>query len=430
VPIRFISSLLRARSPHCIWAGSYQFIGSKIRILKQGHSFQPSCRCVDYPSNVGAPPLEVNTHPKDTTTPVIRCAGLTRVFRTYKKEPGFAGALRGLVRRHYDDTYAARNVTFEVQEGEFVGFLGPNGAGKTTTLKMLSGLLHPTSGEASVLSYVPWERHHAYRRQFALLLGQKNQLWWDLPAIDSLELNARIYGLARSDFLRTVDELTGMLRVRDKLNVMVRELSLGERMKMELIAALLHHPKVLFLDEPTIGLDVVSQNIVREFLRQHNRVCRTTVLLTSHYMADIESLCNRVIIMDHGSVFFDGKLEDVMNQFAAHKIVRLACSPQPALDDVPDNVRALAEVVLDDFARLQFKVRRESVAALCRALLDFYTVTDISIEDISAEEVIRQLFVHSHEGKLGCHLNNSPQRSSGIAAHINVARDLLAKKSA
>jgi ABC-2 type transport system ATP-binding protein len=335
------------------------------------------------------------SEPKVTLAPVIRCSGLTRVFRTYKKEPGIAGALRGLVRRQYENSYAAKNVTFDVHEGEFVGFLGPNGAGKTTTLKMLAGLLHPTCGDVRVLGYVPWQRHHAYRRQFALLLGQKNQLWWDLPAIDSLELNAHIYGLDRNDFLRTVDELTEMLRVREKLNVMVRELSLGERMKMELIAALLHHPKVLFLDEPTIGLDIVSQNTVREFLREHNRAYRTTVLLTSHYMADIEALCKRVIIMDHGSVSFDGELSDVMAQFAAHKIVRLTCSPQPSLDDIPEDVRTLAAPVLDDAGRLQFKVRRKNVAALCRALLDRYTVTDISIEDISAEEVIRQLFLRS-----------------------------------
>src|SRR5271157_5052907 len=191
--------------------------------------------------------------------PLIEVQGLTKAFRTYKKEPGFRGAVRGLFHRRYEQTIAVDQVSFKIDEGELVGFLGPNGAGKTTTLKMLSGLLHPTSGSAKVLGYVPWERADGYRRQFALLLGQKNQLWWDLPARESLELNSKIYGIPAPVFERTVAELTELLAVQDKLNVMVRELSLGERMKMELIAALLHQPKVLFLDEPTIGLDVVSQ---------------------------------------------------------------------------------------------------------------------------------------------------------------------------
>src|SRR5438552_2010063 len=202
--------------------------------------------------------------------PAIEVTGLSKTFRTYKKQPGFRGAVRGLLRRKYETTLAVKEVSFTVEEGELVGFLGPNGAGKTTTLKMLSGLLYPTSGSARVLGYTPWERDDGYRRQFALLLGQKNQLWWDLPALDSLELNAKIYGISKTDFDRTVGEMTELLAVKEKLNVMVRELSLGERMKMELIAALLHQPKILFLDEPTIGLDVISQKTVREFLREHN----------------------------------------------------------------------------------------------------------------------------------------------------------------
>src|SRR5207344_690188 len=189
----------------------------------------------------------------------IEVKALTKSFRTYKKQPGLKGALKGLVRRQYETTVAVREVGFTVEPGELVGFLGPNGAGKTTTLKMLAGLLYPTAGTANVLGYVPWEREDGYRRQFALLLGQKNQLWWDLPARESLDLNAKIYGIPQQTFDRTVSEMTELLGVRDKLNVSVRELSLGERMKMELIASLLHQPKILFLDEPTIGLDVISQ---------------------------------------------------------------------------------------------------------------------------------------------------------------------------
>src|SRR5438046_599491 len=256
---------------------------------------------------------------------VIEVQGLTKSFRTYKKNPGLSGAIKGLFHREYEMTIAVKDVSFSIEEGELVGFLGPNGAGKTTTLKMLSGLLYPTSGSAKVLGYVPWERKDGYRRQFALLLGQKNQLWWDLPARESLELNAKIYGIAKAGFERTVAEMTELLAVKDKLDVMVRELSLGERMKMELIASLLHQPKVLFLDEPTIGLDVVSQKTVREFLREHNARHKTTIVLTSHYMADIQELCRRVIIIDHGSISFDGALSRVLDRFADFKLITIQC---------------------------------------------------------------------------------------------------------
>src|SRR5471030_1755955 len=255
--------------------------------------------------------------------PAIHVHQLTKVYRTYQKEAGFWGALRGLAHRRYKETAAAKEVSFSVAEGELVGFLGPNGAGKTTVLKMLSGLLYPTSGEARVLGFVPWHRKNDFKRQFALVLGQKNQLWWDLPAAESLELNRVIYGIAPATAKKTIDELTALLAVRDKLDVMVRELSLGERMKMELIAALLHRPRVLFLDEPTIGLDVVSQKKVREFLREYTARHRITTLLTSHYMQDIEELCERVIIIDHGQVFFDGALQDIIDRLATHKIITL-----------------------------------------------------------------------------------------------------------
>src|SRR6185503_6897824 len=257
--------------------------------------------------------------------PVIEVQRLTKSFRTYKKKPGLTGALKGLFHREHQTTLAVKDVSFAIEEGELVGFLGPNGAGKTTTLKMLAGLLYPTSGAATVLGHTPWDRHDDYRRQFALLLGQKNQLWWDLPARESLELNAKIYGIPEDQFKRTVDELTNLLHVKEKLNVNVRELSLGERMKMELIASLLHQPKVLFLDEPTIGLDVVSQKTVREFLRAHNAKRKTTILLTSHYMADIQELCQRVIIIDHGTIFFDGLLSDVLDRFADFKLITIQC---------------------------------------------------------------------------------------------------------
>ena len=320
----------------------------------------------------------------------IEVQGLTKTFRTYKKEPGFAGALRGLISRRFEHTTAVRDVTFSIEPGELVGFLGANGAGKTTTLKMLAGLLYPTSGSARVLGYVPWKRDDGYRRQFALLLGQKNQLWWDLPARESLELNAKIYGIDTASFQRTVDELTELLRVKDKLSVMVRELSLGERMKMELIAALLHQPKVLFLDEPTIGLDVISQKTVREFLREYNTKRGTTILLTSHYMADIEALCRRVIIIDRGALFFDGQLSEVLDRFADFKLITIQCATGQSCPN--EGLERFGEVLEHTTASVKLKVKRDRVIAVCKALLDELPVSDIDIQEVPIEDIVRQIF--------------------------------------
>ncbi len=322
--------------------------------------------------------------------PVIEVSHLTRAFRTYKKQPGFGGAVKGLFHRHYEQTIAVGDVNFTIEPGELVGFLGPNGAGKTTTLKMLAGLLNPTSGTARVLGHVPWERADAYRRQFALVLGQKNQLWWDLPARESLELNAKIYGIPRDRFERTVAEMTEMLDVKDKLNVNVRELSLGERMKMELIASLLHEPKVLYLDEPTIGLDVISQKTVREFLRRYNAEQKTTILLTSHYMADIQELCERVIIIDHGKIFFDGKLSEIVDRFADFKLVTIQL--EKTGDYPATSLERYGEVVEKTPGTIQFKVKRDRVIPTCKALLDDLPVSDIDIQEVPIEDVIRQIF--------------------------------------
>jgi len=322
--------------------------------------------------------------------PAIEVSGLTKTFRSYRKQPGVRGALRGLFHRKYELTVAVKEVSFTIEPGELVGFLGPNGAGKTTTLKMLSGLLHPAGGTARVLGYIPWERQDGYRRQFALLLGQKNQLWWDLPANESFALNARIYGVDDATLKATVSEMTALLGVADKLNTSVRELSLGERAKMELIAALLHQPKVLFLDEPTIGLDVVSQKSVREFLRGHNATRHTTILLTSHYMADIQELCERVIIIDHGTIFFDGRLSDVVDRFADSKLVTIQCAG--AADCPPERLARYGEVLEQNAGAIQLKVKRERVIPVCKALLDEMPVTDIDIQEVPIEEVIRRIF--------------------------------------
>lgn len=322
--------------------------------------------------------------------PAIEVSGLTKNFRTYKKQPGFKGALRGLLKREYETVAAVSNVSFQIEPGELVGFLGPNGAGKTTTLKMLAGLLYPSGGEAKVLGHVPWERADAYRRQFALVLGQKNQLWWDLPARESLELNAKIYGIPQDRFERTVADMTDMLKVGGKLNISVRELSLGERMKMELIASLLHQPRILFLDEPTIGLDVVSQKTVREFLKHHNATQKTTILLTSHYMEDIEALCQRVIIIDHGKISFDGRLGDVVDRFADFKLISIECDDADGCTG--ESLKKYGELVEKTPGSIKLKVKRDRVIPVCKALLDELPVRDIDIEEVPIEDVIRQIF--------------------------------------
>ena len=318
---------------------------------------------------------------------VIETRGLTKVYRTYRKEGGLRGSIKGLVRRRYQETRAADDVTFQIEEGELVGFLGPNGAGKTTVLKMLSGLLNPTAGEARVLGFVPWERSNEMKRQFSLVMGQKNALWWDLPAQESLELNRAIYGIERERFKKVVNGLSELLDVQDKMNVMVRELSLGERMKMELISALIHEPRVLFLDEPTIGLDVVSQKRVREFLRLYNSEHRIVTMLTSHYMQDIEELCDRVIIIDHGKIFFDGPLDSIIDRFSGSKIISLTFQTPGERD-----FTGLGEELEKTPLSVQLKVPRAKVTETCRQVLAECAVVDISVQELPVEEVIRQLF--------------------------------------
>src|ERR1700687_2055977 len=291
----------------------------------------------------------------------IEARDLTKIYRTYRKESGLWGAIKGLGRRHYDETRAADAVRCQREEADSAGFLGPHGAGKTTVLKMLSGLLNPTGGDARVLGFVPWERRNEMKRQFSLLMGQKNALWWDLPAQESLELNRAIYGIDRDRFNKVVGGLSELLEVQDKMNVMVRELSLGERMKMELISALIHQPRVLFLDEPTIGLDVVSQKRVRDFLRVYNEQHHIVTLLTSHYMQDIEELCDRVLIIDHGKIFFDGPLTAIIDRFSGFKIIELTFEKQATRD-----LSAFGEVIEQTPVSIQLKVPRAKGTATCR----------------------------------------------------------------
>ncbi len=325
---------------------------------------------------------------------MIEVQNLTRVFRTYKKRPGFWGGVTGLFKRDFEETAAAKDVSFTIAEGEFVGFLGPNGAGKTTTLKMLSGLIYPTSGTARVAGFDPTKRENAYRRLFALVLGQKNQLWWDLPAIESFHLLRAIYAIPEAQFKATLDELVSLLTVEKKLNVMVRELSLGERMKMELIAALLHKPRVLFLDEPTIGLDVVSQRAVRQFLREYNRKHRVTILLTSHYMADIKELCERVIVIHKGTKIYDGALARLESSGGARKKVISfipAATANGAFADTWQSRHATQTTRADD-GKFTLCVSTDNVVAASQEILSTGPVADITIEDIPLEDIIAELF--------------------------------------
>ena len=323
---------------------------------------------------------------------MIAVRNLTRIFRTYKKQPGFWGGVKGLFKREFEETAAARDISFDIAEGEFVGFLGPNGAGKTTTLKMLSGLIYPTSGTARVAGFDPTKRENAYRRLFALVLGQKNQLWWDLPAQESFLLLRHIYGLPAKQYQETLDELVDLLDVRAKLNVMVRELSLGERMKMELIAALLHRPRVLFLDEPTIGLDVISQKAVRSFLRDYNRKYKVTILLTSHYMADIKELCERVIVIHKGAKIYDGTLRHLESASGTRKKI-ITFLPEPGAA-FPENWQSRHGETTRDPAEGKFTVRvpGENVVAVSQEILTTGPVADITIEDVPLEDVITELF--------------------------------------
>jgi ABC-2 type transport system ATP-binding protein len=325
--------------------------------------------------------------------PVIEIRGLKKSYRVYQKKEGLWSAFTGLFRRQYREVLAVRGIDLTVDEGEFIAFLGPNGAGKTTTLKLLSGVINPTAGEARVMGYVPWRRENAYRRRFALVMGQKNQLWWDLPAAESFRLHHQIYLIPPEQFARRQDELVDLLDVRNLLNQPVRELSLGERMKMELIAALLHSPEVLFLDEPTIGLDVVAQHNIQKFLKHYQELRRITILLTSHYMKDVAALCRRVVIIAHGEIIYDGSLSGIIDRFSGHKVLTLL------FDDgtMPRDLSRFGEVVELAEPRVKLRVERSKVSNVLGNVLANYALDDVSVEDPPLEEVIAEVFAQTAE---------------------------------
>jgi ABC-2 type transport system ATP-binding protein len=318
---------------------------------------------------------------------IIETADLSKTYRVYQKKEGFFGALRGLVRRDYKEVRAVDGVSFTIEPGEMVAFLGPNGAGKTTTLKMLSGLIYPTSGSARVLGFVPWLRADAFRRQFALVMGQKNQLWWDLPAADSFQLHREIYSLPGEQFNQTLGELTELFEVRELTRQPVRELSLGERMRMELIAALLHRPQLLLLDEPTIGLDVVAQVKIQRCLKEYNRTRGVTMLLTSHYMRDVEALCSRVLVITHGKVVYDGPLTRITEEFGQAKLVKLHFA-----EAAPSGLERYGEVTSQNGPVADLKVDRSRVPEVLGAILDRYTIIDMSVQDPPLDQMIARVF--------------------------------------
>jgi ABC-2 type transport system ATP-binding protein len=326
-------------------------------------------------------------------SPTISVSKLSKHYKVPEREGGMKAAVISLFNRKYRTVKAVDDISFSIEPGEVVGFLGPNGAGKTTTLKVLSGLLHPTSGAVNVLGYEPTKRSHNYLRQVALVMGNRNQLSWDLPAIDSFELQRAIYSIPMSEFKKTRDDFIDLLELKDLVNKPIRNLSLGERMKMEIVGALLHRPKVLFLDEPTIGLDVTMQRRIRTFIKEYNQRWGATVLLTSHYMADVEALCKRVIVIHHGRTLFDGELSTLVTQFSSFKTLGVTL-PNPEVD-----LSQYGEVLTRDGARVTLRVAKSKTSQVTANLLSDLQVDDLTVEDTPIDDVIDSVFTSTEESK-------------------------------
>lgn len=313
---------------------------------------------------------------------------LTKVFTSNVPQPGAWGAVKGLIKPVTKEVVAAKDVSFSIEEGEFIGFLGPNGAGKTTTIKMLTGILYPTSGEARVMGHEPFQRHPDFLRQIALVMGNRQQLWWDLPAMESFRVLADVYDIDQKVYRQRLDELVEALSLSEKLDVQVRKLSLGERMKCELVAALLHHPQVVFLDEPTLGLDIVSQRSIRNFLRDYNKNTKATILLTSHYMQDVEELCSRVVVINHGSVVYDGGLADLSRKFGNAKTLRLTLS-EPVGEDA---LKPFGQIREHEGLSVSIEIDAAKAPATVAGMLEALPVVDLSLEDSDVESVIERVF--------------------------------------
>lgn len=322
------------------------------------------------------------------TKKVIKVKNLKKYYQVYKKEPGIKGSLKSIFNRKYFDVKAVDDISFEVGEGELVGFIGPNGAGKTTTLKTLSGLLYPSSGEIEVLGINPSDRKSELQRQFSLIMGQKNQLWWDLPIYESLLLNKSIYEIPDDKFEKNVSELSELLDLKDHLYIQARKLSLGQRMKSELLAALLHSPKILYLDEPTIGLDIVAQKKMREFIKEYNKRNNATILLTSHYMEDVKELCKRIIVIDNGKIVYDGSLEKIVRKYAKYKIIKIDFESE--IDE--EKLKEVGEIKeVNEFHAKIYVPRKESIKRAIH-LLEHFQIKDFVVEELPIEDIIRHIF--------------------------------------
>lgn len=324
----------------------------------------------------------------DTTERTIIVDHLIKNFEVIEKKPGLGNALTSIIHPQKKTVRALKGISFSIKQGELVGFIGSNGAGKTTTLKVLSGLLYPTSGFTSVLGYDPWSRHHDYLRQISLVMGQKNQLWWDLPAAETFLLNKAIYEIPDREFKETLNELVDMLEVHDLVHTQVRRLSLGQRMRMELIAALLHKPKVLFLDEPTIGIDVVGQQKLRDFIAKYNKKFEATIILTSHNMGDVLDLARRVIVIDKGEILFDGNLEDLVKSFAKEKIIKVYLSKEADIEFL----HKIGSVKKSEYPTIVLSVSRKTAAFAASEILQNLPVADLTIEEEPIEGIIRRVF--------------------------------------
>ncbi len=326
--------------------------------------------------------------------PIISVDQLSRTFKVNQKQPGLSGAVKTFFQPQHKLVHAVDEISFKIEPGELVGFIGPNGAGKTTTLKMLSGLLYPSAGQIDVLGFQPFDRRPDFLKKIALVMGQKNQLIFDLPAMDSFLLNQAIYEIPEKKFKLKLKELTGLLNVEDLLTTPVRKLSLGQRMKMELVAALLHEPEVLFLDEPSIGLDVVAQQNVREFVRDYNQQHQATIILTSHYMGDVRELCSRLVVINHGRIIFDGSFNSLIQRYARNKLVTVELAEETSRA----SLEKIGKLDSFDFPRASFKVPRIEAAKFAAQLLTKFSIADVSIEEPPIEAIIREFFASENQG--------------------------------
>lgn len=322
---------------------------------------------------------------------MISAKDITKAYKFPKKEKGLHGFIKSILKREYTKTIGVNKISFEVADGELVGLIGPNGAGKTTTMKMLSGILYPTSGKIDILGYTPFEKNPEFLKKIAFVMGQRNQLLWDLPATDSFQLNKEIYEVEESKYKKNVTTLSKLLDCVDKINQPVKTLSLGERMKMELIASLVYEPEILFLDEPTIGLDVVAQKVIRDFLKDYQKLTGATIILTSHYMEDVRALAKRIMIIDHGVIIYDGSFDKLVKKYATRKTIEVIVEEMPD----PKILEDIDKEAVFNFPKVIFKIRRSDVPEKISEITKKIKFVDLNIYEERVEDIVRKIFTAS-----------------------------------